>query len=227
MGLGLVFGLILLGCGGRTVEPCVGDCIPIPSGDVTLAAELELPPGSGPHPVLIMIHGSGRGTRQDFAGVVDTYRSIGVGILRYDKRGVGESTGRFRDVTAANSIEAASTVGVSDLYDRIAEDHLTGGEIREALTSFEDTHGYDPVPDIESLTVPALWIYGAQDRSNPTSNDVEILHRIRIEHDKDFTIHVFDNADHDLVDVTTGRPVDAQHIVNRWLAEHVTQPTHI
>ena len=105
LGLGLLLGLILLACGGRTVEPCVGNCIPIPSGDRTLAAELELPAGLGPHPVLVMIHGSGRGTRHDFAGVVDTYRSIGVGILRFDKRGVGESTGRFRDVTAANSIE--------------------------------------------------------------------------------------------------------------------------
>ena len=69
-------------------------------------------------------------------------------------------------------------MGVSDHYDRIAEDDLSSAEIAEALASFEGTHGYDPVPDIESLTVPVLWIYGAQDLSNPTGNDVEILHRI-------------------------------------------------
>ena len=90
-------------------EPCAtGQCVPIPSGEITLAAEIDLPPGPGPHPLLVMIHGSGPGTRQDFAAVVDTYRSIGIGILRYDKRGSGESTGRFRDVTAANSIEVFS-----------------------------------------------------------------------------------------------------------------------
>ncbi len=97
-------------------EPCAtGQCVPIPSGEITLAAEIDLPPGPGPHPLLIMIHGSGPGTRQDFAAVVDTYRSIGIGILRYDKRGSGESTGRFRDVAAANSIE---------VFDLLASDVL-------------------------------------------------------------------------------------------------------
>lgn len=217
---------------GVKAQPCAtGECVPIPNGDVTLAAELDLPPDPGPHAVVVMIHGSGRGTRNDFAAVVDTYRSVGVGILRYDKRGAGESTGRFRDVTADNSIEvfdllardvvaivdhlvtepgvdpdrigllgvsqagwimplvaarsphiaffvsisgAASTVGVSDDYDRIAE-QSTQTEITEALATFDGNHGYDPAQDLESLTIPALWIYGARDLSNPTSNDVEIL----------------------------------------------------
>jgi len=254
-----------------------GQCVPIPSGEITLAAEIDLPPGPGPHPLLIMIHGSGPGTRQDFAAVVDTYRSIGIGILRYDKRGSGESTGRFRDVTAANSIEvfdllasnvlalveylatqpsvdadrigligvsqagwimplvaarsdgiayfislsgAASAVGVSNHYDRIAEDHLSAAEIAEALASFGGTRGYDPEPDLESLTVPALWIFGGRDLSNPTANDVAILNRIQTQLGKDFTIHIFANADHNLIDVTTGWPADAQQIVNRWLVEH-------
>ena len=200
--------------------------------------------------------------------------------MRYDKRGAGESTGKFRDVTADNSIEvfdllaadvlalvdhlsaqpgvdaarigligvsqagwimtlaasrsegiayfislsgAASTVGVSDHYDQIAEGGLSDAEIEAALTSFDDTHGYDPRPDLESLTVPALWIYGGRDLSNPTANDVEILDRIRTERDKNFTIQLFANADHELIDVTTGQPVDAQRVANRWLAEHVTQ----
>ena len=260
-------------------EPCAtGQCIPIRNGDVALAAELDLPPGPGPHPVVVMIHGSGRGTRQDFANVVDTYRSIGVGVLRYDKRGAGESTGRFHDVTADNSIEvfdllaadvvaivdhlvtdprvdpdrigllgvsqagwimplaasrsrhiaffisisgAASDVGVSDHYDRIAEEHPET-EIAEELASFDGDHGFDPAQDLESLTIPALWIYGAHDLSNPTTNDVDILHSIKTELDKDFTIHIFDSADHALNDVTTGQPVNAQFVVNDWLAEHVT-----
>lgn len=260
-------------------EPCAaGECTPIPSGDITLAAELDLPAGPGPHPVLVMVHGSGPGTRDDFASVVSTYRTIGVGTLRYDKRGAGESIGRFRDVTAENSIEvfellasdllatveylsthpgvdpdrigligvsqagwimplatarsdavaffisisgAASTVGVSDHYDQLAED-LTSSEVAEALASFDGAHGYDPVPDLESVTVPALWIYGARDLSNPTANDIRILEEIRTGSGKDFTIHVFDDADHDLIHHTTGQPVDAQAVVNRWLADQTT-----
>ncbi len=68
--------------------------------------------------------------------------------------------------------------------------------------------------------MPALWIFGGRDLSNPTANDVAILNRIQTQLGKDFTIHIFANADHNLIDVTTGRPADAQQIVNRWLVEH-------
>ena len=267
-------------CGGDgRSEPCTaGECVPIRSGDITLAAELDLPPGPGPHPVIVMIHGSGRGTRQDFAGAVGGYDSIGVGVLRYDKRGAGDSTGRFRNVTADNSIEvfdqlaadvitvvdylltrddvdpariglvgvsqagwimpiaasrsadiafivsmsgAASSVGLSDHYDQLAENASNEAEIADALETFDGTHGYDPTTDLETLRVPALWIYGARDLSNPTHNDLQILERITTNLDKDFTTHVFDRADHDLIDTTTGQPVDAQTVVNSWLTEHV------
>ena len=108
-----VLALVGTAC-GRDVEACSDDCIAVPSGDITLAAELDLPPGEGPHSVMVMVHGSGEVTRHGFAGVVAHYLSIGVGTLRYDKRGVDQSTGKYRDVNARNSTEVFDLL-VSDV----------------------------------------------------------------------------------------------------------------
>ncbi len=103
LGLGLVLVLLLMACGGRTVEPCVGDCIPIPSGDITLAAQLELPSGPGPHPILVVVHGSGKVERGQFTCEASPWLERGVGLLCYDKRGVGQSTGSYSNVGPGSS----------------------------------------------------------------------------------------------------------------------------
>ena len=71
--------------------------------DVELAATLTLPPGPGPHPVLLLISGSGGQDRDEslkpatalkpFALIADALSRAGVAVLRYDDRGVAESTG--------------------------------------------------------------------------------------------------------------------------------------
>ena len=72
------------------------------------------------------------------------------------------------------------------------------------------------------LDIPALWVYGGQDKSNPTANDIAILERIVAEKGKDYTIHIFPNADHGLNDFRTGQPVPAsQECVDPWLLAHV------
>ena len=105
--MGLILGLVLAACGGGspTVEPCVDDCIPIPSGDITLASQLELPPGPGPHPILVVVHGSGRIERGLFNCETSPWLARGVGLLCFDKRGVGQSTGRYRNVVPRTSVE--------------------------------------------------------------------------------------------------------------------------
>jgi pimeloyl-ACP methyl ester carboxylesterase len=77
--------------------------------DVELAGTLTLPPGSGPHPVVITMSGSGPSDRDEslapitllkpFAVIADALTSAGVGVLRYDDRGVGSSTGDHEGAT--------------------------------------------------------------------------------------------------------------------------------
>ena len=79
------------------------------SDGVELAGTLTLPNGPGPHPVVVTMTGSGPQDRNEslkpitllepFAVIADALTSNGVGVLRYDDRGVGGSTGDYNAAT--------------------------------------------------------------------------------------------------------------------------------
>ena len=72
------------------------EAVRLASGKVNLAGTLVLPEGPGPHPAVVLFHGSGPQER-DLA-TARWFASQGVAALAYDKRGVGESTGDFRAI---------------------------------------------------------------------------------------------------------------------------------
>ncbi len=80
------------------------------NGDVRLAGSVVLPPGPGPHPALVFVHGSGPSARDAYRVNADMFARGGVACLMYDKRGSGESTGDWRTVD----------------FDVLAEDVLAG-----------------------------------------------------------------------------------------------------
>src|SRR5262245_4333597 len=65
------------------------------SGGTMLAGTLTLPPGAGPHPAVVWVHGGGLQTRDYFPDLQALLVSSGVAVLAYDKRGVGQSGGVF------------------------------------------------------------------------------------------------------------------------------------
>lgn len=74
--------------------------------DVTLAGTLTIPEGAGPHPALVLVTGSGPQDRDEtifghkpFAVLADHLSRQGIAVLRYDDRGVGESSGEFAKAT--------------------------------------------------------------------------------------------------------------------------------
>lgn len=60
-----------------------------------LAGELVLPAGKGPHPAVVLLHGSGVNTRDDWSyrSWADWLVRQGLAVLYYDKRGHGQSGG--------------------------------------------------------------------------------------------------------------------------------------
>ena len=70
-----------------------------PAG-VQLAGSLFLPPGPGPHPAVVIGHGSGPQSRHGFYArirfMADAYARRGIAVLAYDKQGVGDSKGDWQ-----------------------------------------------------------------------------------------------------------------------------------
>ena len=85
-----------------TERPYVIEEVSFPGGadGVTLAGELTLPEGEGPFPAVVLITGSGPQDRNEellnhkpFLIISDDLTRKGYAVLRYDDRGVAESTG--------------------------------------------------------------------------------------------------------------------------------------
>ena len=100
--------------------PYVVEDVRFESDGVTLVGTLTLPPNEGPHPAVVLVSGSGPQDRDEALGggiairpfrlLADALTRAGVAVLRYDDRGVGESTGTFSAATLddfANDAEAA------------------------------------------------------------------------------------------------------------------------
>lgn len=73
---------------------------------ITLAGTLSLPAGNGPHPAVVLITGAGPQDRDETIAGHKPFRVLaehlvqrGIAVLRYDDRGVAESTGEFATAT--------------------------------------------------------------------------------------------------------------------------------
>ncbi len=88
------------------------------SANISLSGTLSHPKGNGPFPTAILISGSGPQNRNsEIMGhkpflVISDYlvNNLGMAVLRYDERGVGESEGNFATATSydfASDVEAA------------------------------------------------------------------------------------------------------------------------
>ena len=74
--------------------------------NIELAGTLTLPSGTGSHPAVILISGSGPQDRDEtlmehkpFLVLADHLTRNGIAVLRYDDRGVAKSKGRFKSAT--------------------------------------------------------------------------------------------------------------------------------
>jgi pimeloyl-ACP methyl ester carboxylesterase len=74
------------------------ELLKIKNGDATLAATLVMPAAKGKHPVAIFVPGSQALSRDESAPFreFDTFIRNGVGLLIYDKRGTGMSSGDWQ-----------------------------------------------------------------------------------------------------------------------------------
>lgn len=85
---------------------------------LTLGASLLLPPGRGPHPVVIFVTGSDPDTRDAWRYEAEALLARGVASLLYDKRGVGESAGASHDLASWENLSNDVEAGIAYLLTR-------------------------------------------------------------------------------------------------------------
>lgn len=108
--------------------PYIAEEVTFANGDITLAGTLTLPEGDGPHPAVVLITGSGPQDRDEslagggiaikpFALIADHLTRAGIAVLRYDDRGVGQSTGDYSIATSAD-LATDAAAAITYLQDR-------------------------------------------------------------------------------------------------------------
>jgi hypothetical protein len=112
---GLAAGLLLLspacGSGRPPARPSEAFSGTFASGDIRIGFTLDVPEGAGPFPAVVIGHGSGRTTRNEATALATRLVAAGFAVLRYDKRGVGESGGTYEGVSVANSDRVLGLLG--------------------------------------------------------------------------------------------------------------------
>jgi pimeloyl-ACP methyl ester carboxylesterase len=91
---------------------------------------------------------------------------------------------------------------------------------------FKQEAVYDPVPALRSLRVPALFLFGDHDRLIPVEESIAVIQRVLAEgKQRDFTIRIFPNVDHEMRLVTSEAmgAVDPEYLktMRDWLSTHV------
>jgi pimeloyl-ACP methyl ester carboxylesterase len=93
-------------------------------------------------------------------------------------------------------------------------------EARLEMTRQLQPSGFDPAPLLEDMTLPGIWVYGSQDRSQPSEKSASTLDRLRETRGKDFTVVLFRHAGHGLLDTPPTDP-HAMPTLLAWIERHV------
>jgi uncharacterized protein len=148
-----------------------------------------------------------------------------------DKVGlVGASQAGWIAPRAANDTHAAfvalaSAPTVSErtanLYERLASGEkgtLSREEISRRLRKAGPS-GYDPLPDLQRMTMPGLWLFGSADDKTPVPESVAVLDQLRASQ-HDITVHIFPGAGHGLLDVPPTAPAAPTTLIT-WIEQQV------
>jgi uncharacterized protein len=90
-----------------------------------------------------------------------------------------------------------------------------------AIMRFRSEMTYDPVPALRALRVPALFLFGAEDRLIPVEKSISVIREVLTQRHADFTIQVFDGDAHGMF--RSSGAIDPRYLdtMRRWLAERM------
>jgi uncharacterized protein len=279
----LFFIVIEIPCKAQPSPPATDSAIisftnPAIGFQVELEGLLQWPAQPGRYPLVVFIHGSGKGTRYEYGNMFSLFLNKGYAVFSYDKRGVNKSGGAYNGVGPKNSpmmipllasdayeaieiikkrpeIDSSSvilvgasqagwiipvvasmsksvshyiimygpavTVGEEIYYSRFAE----GGEysIKDAeklMANYTGLKGFDPLPYIRQLKQKGLWIFGGKDMSIPTARSIQLLDSLNKISKRPYTIKLYRQASHGLINMETGLYEDYIPLIMDWLEKN-------
>lgn len=257
----------------------------VKNGDISLATRLFIPKNSleNPPPVVIIVHGSGDNAYWPvYEPVIERCVQQGMAVAFFDKRGTGESGGKYPNISLKKSTSIFQTLsedvvavaewlfqqaeidqqriglyalsqggwiaplaanqsphirfaiivsgpvcslGHEKLYSKLAGDEkkntaLSLKAINEEVANFEGTRGFDSYEAVAQMNIPALWLFGEEDRSMPvelSKNNLEKI--IQAQPNKKFTYKIYPQANHSLYDIQAQKRLPYMQDVKSWLVE--------
>jgi pimeloyl-ACP methyl ester carboxylesterase len=140
--------------------------------DLTLAGTLRLPDGAGPHPVVVMMQGSGPSDRTSngyFPQIQEAFLARGIGTYAFDKPGCGESTGDWRDYALeARADQVVAALGVVRANHAVRASRTgiwgqsQGGWLAQMLASRLDDLPFAIADSGPSISIPDQNLYGCE-----------------------------------------------------------------
>ena len=144
--------IILLVCCKRQQNFTVEEVIVKNKVDtISLAGNLTLPPGEGPFTGVVLVAGSGEIDRDEtfqghqfFKVLAEYLAENGIASYRYDKRGVGESSGIFKEVILEDFVsDAHAALKYLNSHPKISRvgfiGHSEGGMVAPMAAAIDDT----------------------------------------------------------------------------------------
>ena len=174
---------------------------------IKLAGTLTIPPGKDPFPGVVLVAGSGAHDRDEalmghrpFLVLSDYLTRRGIAVLRYDKRGVGESEGTYATATTSDFADDAEA-GLAYLERRGEIDqrkigligHSEGGMIAPLLAARNSSVAFivmmagPGIPGDELLVEQTLLIAEANGQTHETAEKAAGEERIILSLVKDET----------------------------------------
>jgi pimeloyl-ACP methyl ester carboxylesterase len=100
------------------------------SDGITLAGTLTIPQSNKPVPSVLLVSGMGPNDRDYtmmghklFLVLAEYLTQQGIAVLRYDKRGVGQSTGTYNNILTSEDFARDAVAGIEYLCNRLDIDH--------------------------------------------------------------------------------------------------------
>ncbi len=177
--------------------PYTQTAVTIPAAGAQLAGTITENPGNARRGGIVIIHGSEPGERYFYDIWVGLYTSLGLAVLTYDKRGNGDSTGRYPGEfptdealqVYADDASAALTflAGRSDVDPARVGFHggSQGGWTVPLAISRHGGSAFAVLVSAPATTVDQtdLWSsYSGGGASKPTQSDAEMLAAVRATH---------------------------------------------